>query len=231
MARVTQGDDPTALLLAEQLAYYRARAPEYSKTAIPEFPVGDLATARDAVVATLDAFAPRGEVLELACGPATWTRELLRHATMVTAVDGAPEMLALAARRVGDARVRWVQADIFAWEPDQRYDVVFFGFWLSHVPMERFDAFWALVGRCLKPGGRVAFVDDAYRTADELVNGDASAIIRRRLTHGRAFQAVKVPHSPDRLEHRLRELGWAIDVRYVARPFFWGAGAARPART
>jgi hypothetical protein len=30
--------------------------------------------------------------------------------------------------------------------PDRRYDVVFFGFWLSHVPLERFDAFWSMVG-------------------------------------------------------------------------------------
>jgi hypothetical protein len=29
-----------------------------------------------------------------------------------------------------------------AWRPDRRYDVVFFGFWLSHVPLERFAAFW-----------------------------------------------------------------------------------------
>ena len=58
-------------------------------------------------------------------------------------------------------RVRFVEADLFAWRPDRRYDAVFFGFWLSHVPLERFDGFWALVADCLAPGGRVCFVDDA----------------------------------------------------------------------
>src|SRR6266511_3494592 len=29
---------------------------------------------------------------------------------------------------------RFIRADIFEWVPDRRYDVVFFGFWLSHVP-------------------------------------------------------------------------------------------------
>jgi hypothetical protein len=33
--------------------------------------------------------------------------------------------------------VRFVQADLFAWKPDRRYDVAFFGFWLSHVPCDR----------------------------------------------------------------------------------------------
>ena len=44
-------------------------------------------------------------------------------------------MLALAASRVPDgAPVRFVEADLFTWEPGRRYDVVFMGFWLSHVP-------------------------------------------------------------------------------------------------
>ena len=85
----------------------------------------------------------RREVLELACGTGSWTAQLLRHAAHVTAVDASPEMLALARARVGDdERVAFVEADLFAWRPVRRYDVVCFGFWLSHVPDERFDAFW-----------------------------------------------------------------------------------------
>ena len=73
-------------------------------------------------------------------------------------------MLAIAAARVRDDRVRFVQADLFTWVPDRRYDVVFFGFWLSHVPPGRFESFWTLVAGCLKEDGRVFFADDAYRT-------------------------------------------------------------------
>jgi hypothetical protein len=51
------------------------------------------------------------------------------------------------------------------------------GFWLSHVPLERFGAFWSLVDECLAPGGRVFFVDDAHRTPDELIEGAASSTI------------------------------------------------------
>src|SRR5690348_4261353 len=120
-------------LLAEQVAYYRAVAAEYDSHAL----TGVESSARELHDA-LDTFAPRGEVLELACGPGAWTAQLLVHADRVTAVDAAPEMLARARARVGDdPRVDFVEADIFGWRPDRRYDVVFFGFWLSHVPPER----------------------------------------------------------------------------------------------
>jgi hypothetical protein len=123
-------------LLSEQVAYYRARAPEYENGALDALGL----QGGDALGRAFEAFHWPGEVLEL-----------------------APE-------RVGaGARVRFVQADLFGWRPDRRYDVVFFAFWLSHVPPERFESFWALVAECLTPGGRVFFVDDSHRTGEELV--------------------------------------------------------------
>jgi trans-aconitate methyltransferase len=205
-------------LLGEQVAYYRAVAAEYEHHNIPAAGGGELSAA-------LDAFAPRGDVLELACGPGHWTELLLRHADTVTAVDAAPEMLARAKRRIGDdPRVRFVEADVFGWRPDRRFDVVFFGFWLSHVPLERFEEFWALVDSCLAPAGRVFFADDGYRTADELIEGEASTTIRRVLDDGTGHRIVKVPHTAAELAERLSALGWDIAVTQTAGLFFWGAG-------
>jgi demethylmenaquinone methyltransferase/2-methoxy-6-polyprenyl-1,4-benzoquinol methylase len=214
------GNGPAALdeLLAEQIAHYRALAPEYEDHALPFAGGEELSRA-------LEAFRPAGTVLELACGQGHWTRQLVHHADEVTAVDASPEMLAIASSRVSSDKVRFVQADIFDWTPERRYDVVFFGFWLSHVPMERFDAFWATVARCLEPGGRVFFVDDAFRSVDELVEGASSATIRRQLNDGRAHRIVKVPHQPADLERRLRALGWAVDVTGLPGPLYWGAGS------
>jgi hypothetical protein len=97
---------------------------------------------------------------------------------------------------VGQQRVRFVLADLFGWRPDHPYDVVFFGFWLSHVPTERFAPFLSLVADCLQPDGRVFFVDDGYRTDDELIEGEHSPVSQRRLTDGTAYRIVKVPTSP-----------------------------------
>jgi demethylmenaquinone methyltransferase/2-methoxy-6-polyprenyl-1,4-benzoquinol methylase len=204
-------------LLAEQAAYYRAAADEYAV---------DVAAGRE-LAAALERFAPAGDVLELACGPGVWTEQLLRTADRVTAVDASAEMLARARGRVGAARVRFVQADLFTWEVEGRYDVVFFGFWLSHVPLDRFDRFWAMVREALKPGGRVFFVDDNARTPEELVYGEESSVVERRLSDGTAYRAVKVPHQPADLQARLNRLGWDIIVVTSGGPFYWGAGPTR----
>jgi ubiquinone/menaquinone biosynthesis C-methylase UbiE len=206
-------------LLTEQINYYRAVAGEYLDGQLDE-PGGD------ELVAAIEKFAPTGDVLELACGPGTWTPQLLRHADTVTAVDASPEMQALAKQRVAAdlERVRFVLADLFRWTPDRRYDGVFMGFWISHVPWNRFADFWTRVDHSLRPGGRVLFVDDAFRTEEELIEGEASTTIQRRLGDGTPHRAVKVPHSPERLERELAALGWNIKVHPTSGPFYWGTG-------
>lgn len=209
-------------LLDEQVAYYRAIAPEYERQVLSYS--GIAAEVSEA----LDAFRPTGSVLELAAGPGLWTTHLLRHAADVTAVDASAEMIAIASARVGAGRVRFVSADLFRWRPDRRYDVVFFGFWLSHVPAERFASFWSLVADCLKPDGRVFFVDDAYRTADELIEGAGSSTIQRRLNDGSAYRIVKVPYRPTDLEQQLDRMGWRIKVHPASDSYYWGAGNRAP---
>ena len=205
-------------LLAEQVEYYRAVAEHDCDGQLDE-PGGE------ELAAAAEAFAPTGEVLELACGPRTWTPQLLRHAATVTAVDASPEMQALARDRIAADldRVRFGVADLFSWRSERRYDVVFMGFWVSHVPWERFADFWSRVEDALLPGGRVMFVDDAHRTAEELIEGEASSTIRRRLRDGTPHRAVKVPHTPDGLERELAALGWDIRVHPTAGPSYWGA--------
>lgn len=82
-------------LLDEQVSYYRSLAGDYLNQGL-DLPGGD------ELAEALEAFRPAGSVLELACGPGVWTSQLLHHATDVTAVDASPEMLAIAAARVGD---------------------------------------------------------------------------------------------------------------------------------
>lgn len=207
----------TDRLLDEQLAYYRARAPQYDG-------VYERSSGPDpGLLSSVDALRASGSVLELACGTGQWTERLLRFANRVVAVDAAPEMVELARRRVGDdERVRFVVADIFSWRPRERFDVVFFGFWLSHVPLERFEAFWDVVDACLAPGGSVLFVDTGPGEAsyEEFV---ADGVARRRLRDAE-WQIVKVLHEPSELERQLAQLGWDVSVRPVGEHFFVGSG-------
>lgn len=118
-------------LVEEQISYYAARAPEYDRTSRP--PDDPLRDEGEALTTALREFAPKGRVLELACGTGHWTGELLEFADEVTVLDASAEMLDLHRRRHASRAVRYVQANIFEWRPDRRYDVVFFAFWLSHV--------------------------------------------------------------------------------------------------
>ena len=147
-------------LLAEQALYYRERAGEYEdwwfrRDRYDHGPETNACWFADAaeVEDAMEGFAPAGDVLELACGTGLWTQRLVSHAASVTAIDGSPEMLELCRARVDDPRVRYVQADLFAWEPDKTYDVCFFGFWLSHIPENRFETFWEKVRRAVWTGG------------------------------------------------------------------------------
>ena len=213
-------------LLAEQVAYYRALAPEYVADAgIDGVTEETYNAATRTFNAPLESASPLGEVLELACGPGTFTSELARRATSIDALDASPEMLEIAAARTAQAtNVRFVQADLFTWTPNRRYDFVFFGFWLSHVPPERFASFWSTVASALAPNGRVMFVDDGHRTTEELTHGPQSSTIERQLRDGRRFRAVKVALEPKPLERSLRDLGWAIEIQPLGGPFFVGSG-------
>src|SRR5215831_7029409 len=156
-------------LIEEQIAYYRARANEYDQWWLrlgrydrgPEINA-QWSTEIDELHGALESFEPRGDVLELACGTGIWSRELARYADTLTLVDSSPEVLAINASRFSHPRVTRVEASIFDWQPERAYDVVFFSFWLSHVPLERFSDFWALVGTCLAPHGRAFFIDSGY---------------------------------------------------------------------
>jgi ubiquinone/menaquinone biosynthesis C-methylase UbiE len=213
-------DDADRNLLDEQIAYYRARAAEYDRTAAIDDDPFASDTAR--VRAALDAFAPRGRVLELAAGTGQWTAELARHADELTAVDASPEMLERNARRVADTRVRYVVADVFDLPPDSAWDVVFFGFFLSHVPPSRFATFWSTVRSLLAVGGRVFFVDEGRhdRWSEEWID-ESTGVVRRTLDDGSVHRAVKVIWEPSQLRARLKKLGWRASVT-ASGPFYWG---------
>ena len=224
-------NDGLDALLAEQTAYYRARAGEYGSTSPFPFDPGS----RAQLVAALEAFAPGGHVLELASGTGEGTVELVKHASQLTAVDASPEMLALNQQRVGRAAVRYLQADLFGWTPPARYDVVFFSAWLSHVPPQRFGDFWALVADCLNDHGRVFVIDELPGVAvHEQPIADAPApAVERRLTTGAGYRTIKVFYEPDTLQARLVELGWDVEIRTVGWRFFYAAASrikTRPRR-
>jgi len=206
-------------LLAEQIRYYRERAPEYDATSVPhDHPFG----APMARIATdLRALGPVATAIELGAGTGQWTGTLASIAASVVAVDASPEALALLRAKVDAPNVGTVAADVFAWSPDAPADLVVFGALLSHVPSERFEAFWSAVAAMLAPGGRVFLIDEAPHALwpEEWTGQDE--IVMRTLEDGRRFRIVKVLWEPAALEARLDGIGWHASFERED-PFFWG---------
>jgi ubiquinone/menaquinone biosynthesis C-methylase UbiE len=100
----------------EQVAYYRRWAAEYDATSY-----GDLPRANRRIAALVGQLHPEGDLLEIACGTGIWTRHLVTCARSVTAIDAAPEMIALARQRVTGKRVTFLTADVLGWTPPQRF--------------------------------------------------------------------------------------------------------------
>jgi Methyltransferase domain len=207
-------------LLDEQIAYYRARAVEYDRTSTP--PDDPFAADTDRIRDALRVFDPRGRVIELAAGTGQWTGILADHADELVVTDASPEMLELNRAKVGERDIRYRVADAFAIPATHDFDVVFFGFFLSHVPAAKFDTFWTVVDGLLAPGGRVFFVDEADHGLweEDWVDRDAG-IVRRPLDDGTVHRAVKVLWRADGLRQRLADLGWTASV-HEERPFYWG---------
>jgi demethylmenaquinone methyltransferase/2-methoxy-6-polyprenyl-1,4-benzoquinol methylase len=211
-------------VLAEQVDYYRRRAGEYDVTAY-----GDVAVARARIARLVAEMRPTGRVLEIACGTGLWTEALAALAETVTAIDAAPEAVAIARDRVRSANVSFKVADVFSWDSDARFDVIFFSAWLSHVPTSRVEQFWYSLRSLLAEDGRVLFVDEHVdeREKEAYVPG-RDEVVERRLRNGRTFHVVKNFVDPDRLQLHLRRLGWDCTVRRDGSD--WVCGEARPTR-
>lgn len=217
-------------LLAKQIDYYRDRAPEYDEWFLREgrYERGPEVKQRwnaevEVVRRALAVFAPRGDGLELACGTGWWTEQLAPHCDTLTAVDAVPEVIERNRQRVQSANVTYQQVDLFTWQPEQQYDVVFFSFWLSHVPVDRLAAFWSLVRSALRPSGRCFFIDSRHtpesRATNHVPTQADETLQTRKLNDGREYTIVKVYHTPEVLSQRLNVLGWEADLQ-VTQTFF-----------
>jgi demethylmenaquinone methyltransferase/2-methoxy-6-polyprenyl-1,4-benzoquinol methylase len=220
-------------LIRHQIEYYRARAQEYDEWFLRtgRYDRGEKHNRRwfaeaETLRSALESECPRGDILELACGTGIWTAHLAPRATRLVAVDISPESLEINRERVGDDRINYVTADLFAWQPPERFDFVFFAFWLSHVPPSRFDDFWVTVRNALRLGGKIFFIDslaveEAAARDNEPIDRNGRAV--RRLNDGRKFEIVKIYYEPSELEKQLNMLGWHGYIRTTGKFFYYGS--------
>jgi demethylmenaquinone methyltransferase/2-methoxy-6-polyprenyl-1,4-benzoquinol methylase len=242
------GDD-TDELLAEQVDYYRARAPEYDEWWERRGPNWDLGPELNAswqrnideLEHSLRTSRVSGRVLELAGGTGNWTAAMRRVADHVTVVDSSAETLEINRAKNGDDGIDFVTADLFTFRPDRRYDAVAFAFWISHIPEARWVDFWSMVAELLVPGGVVWFCDNAHpdhltthAPAELWSTGRPNSVPRpegeerqtRILNDGRRFDVVKRFWHPPELVEALAAVDFDAQVANTEWAFVHGV--ARP---
>ncbi|WP_433290957.1 alpha/beta hydrolase fold domain-containing protein [Pseudonocardia sp. CA-142604] len=222
-------------IVADQIGYYRARTDEYDewwfrRNRYDQGVERNAAWFREVAdaEATLVAAGPRGNALEIACGTGLWTRHLAPRVEQLLALDAAEEPMAIARARVNAPNVTYLEADIFSWRPSERYDFIFFGFWISHIPRAQWLGFWKMLADALAPGGSIFFIDNSLHpdggisTSDHRQSG-ADEIETRVMNDGRRYTVVKNFFVPHELEAELAALGWRGWVRESPEFFIYGS--------
>ena len=214
---------------ADLKAYYAARAPEYDdwyrrRGRYSHGPIHDAAwdAELDAAGRWLDGLPIRGEIVELAAGTGWWS-PLLAEKGELSLYDANEAPLELARERLVAHGLRAHLHVRDAWAPpDRRVDALFAGFWLSHVPRGRLDAFLRVARAWLKPGGTFAAIDSLpdpqSRAADNPRAEDG--LSRRRLADGREFTIVKVYYTAAELRAALLRAGFSSAEATTTGRFF-----------
>ncbi|NJM73830.1 MAG: methyltransferase domain-containing protein [Scytonema sp. RU_4_4] len=226
-------------VIQEQIAYYSARSSEYDEWfyRLGRYDRGKEINQRwfDEVAVVKSALSQIGEVehilehiLELACGTGIWTQELLNISKKITALDASQEVIEINRRKLDAAKVEYRQVDLFSWEPDAEYDLVFFSFWLSHVPPKLVDSFLAKVYQSVRTGGQVFIIDsrfDPTSTAkNHILKNDGGIYIKRKLNDDQEFTIVKIFYQPEELCEKLRKVGFVADVNVTDNYFIYAKG-------
>lgn len=185
---------------------------------------------RQADLRVLEAMLPERfegrRVLEIACGTGWWTAHGATRCASWLATDLNPETMAVArAKRYPAGRVRFATVDAYALDSldDEPFDAAFAGFWWSHVPLQKLNAWLHSLHRRLACGARVLFVDNRY------VDGSSTPISRRDaignsyqqrpLDDGTVHEVLK--NFPDR-EQALAAIGPAArKVEWTALQHYW----------
>jgi len=110
-----------------------------------------------------------GSALDLACGEGRNSIWLANQGWRVTGVDFSSVGIEKAKRLAGDTSVTWVVADITAYEPDRKFDLVIIVY--VHLDPSGMRSLFNNASDALAPGGTLIAVGHALRNLEDGVGG------------------------------------------------------------
>jgi SAM-dependent methyltransferase len=203
--------------------YYAERAFEYDEVYRKPERQADLARLRQ----LLPPLVAARKVLEIAAGTGYWTQVLATTAAGITATDINAETIAIAAQRdYGPAPVSLRTADAYQLDgvPGE-FDLVFCGFWWSHIESADIPRFVAGVRARTGPGTVLVLVDNRYvpgsSTPISRTGPGGDTYQRRQLADGREFEVVK--NFPSRQQVAADLDSAATDFTWTELEYYWVA--------
>lgn len=200
--------------------YYAARAAEYDRIYDKPERQHDLAQLRRRLPPL---FAGR-RVLEVACGTGHWTQFIAPVAASLLALDSEAETQHVAKARGIAGAVEFVVGDAYRLPRDLGpFDAAFAGFWFSHVPKGRRQAF--LTGLCevLEPGATVVLLDNRYVEGSSTPlsdrDGEGNTYQTRPLDDGSSHRVLKNFPEPAELVDAVAGIGSGAVVETLE--YYW----------
>jgi SAM-dependent methyltransferase len=205
--------------------YYADRAAEYDEVYRKPERQGDLARLKQ----LLPPLVAGKRVLEIAAGTGYWTAVLATTAAEITATDVNAETIAIAAQRdYGPAPVALRTADAYQLDTvPGEFDLVFCGFWWSHIARADVPRFLAGLRARTGPGVPLVLVDNRYvpgsSTPVSRTGPDGDTYQRRTLADGREYEVLKNFPSREQLAADLEPA--ATDLAWTELDYYWAASA------
>jgi predicted O-methyltransferase YrrM len=166
-------------------------------------------------------------VLEIAAGTGYWTEVLASTAAEIVATDLNAETIAIATQRdYGPAPVALRTADAYQLQTvPGEFDLVFCGFWWSHIARADIPRFLAGVRGRTGSGVQLVLVDNRYvpgsNTPVSRTGPDGDTYQRRSLADGREYEVLKNFPSREQLAADLKSA--ATDLAWTELEYYWVA--------
>jgi protein-L-isoaspartate O-methyltransferase len=201
--------------------YYADRAAEYDEVYRKPERQDDLGRLKQ----LLPPLVTGRRVLEVAAGTGYWTQVLATTAAGIVATDVNAETIAIAAQRgYSPAPVALRTADAYQLHTvPGEFDLVFCGFWWSHIARADVPRFLAGVRARTGSGTALVLVDNRYvpgsNTPISRTRPDGDTYQRRRLADGREYEVLKNFPSREQLAADLEPV--ATDLACTELDYYW----------
>jgi len=207
-------------LNSDMIAYYRERAKEYEEVYYKPERQENL----QQIAEVLQSFFAGKSLYEIACGTGYWTERISETAKSIIASDINEAVLEVAkSKSYPNNNVRFINEDLFSFNPERKLDNLFGGFIWSHIKHQELDIFLTKVNSLVKKGGSVVFTDNNYvegsNTPISHTDEFGNTYQTRKLSDGTSHLVLKNFPKEEFIRNKIKPFGKVTD--FINLKYYW----------